>query len=211
MASVLVACEYSGAVRSRLRRMGLDAVSCDILPAEDGSAQHIQGDAITAMQSRRWDAIIAFPPCTYLTVSGNRWFYHPDDKHLPVSARRPHPRHPDRQQKRLEAVRFFMSFVNCGAAYVAIENPIGIMSTYFRKPDQIVQPWQYGHGETKSTCFWLKGLPLLEATDVVDGRDQRIWKMPPGKDRAKERSRTYSGIAEAIATQWGSVILEAGK
>jgi len=190
MKQVLIACEYSGAVRSRLRSMGIDAYSCDILPSEDGSEFHIQGDAIEALNSRKWDAVIAFPPCTHLAVSGARWFAE--------------KRADGRQQR---AIEFFMAFANCDAPLVAIENPICIMSSEWRKPDQIIQPWQFGHGETKATCLWLKGLPPLTPTDIVEGREQRIWKMAPGPERAKERSRTFAGIADAMAEQWGSVIL----
>lgn len=129
--------------------------------------------------------ILAFPPCTDLAVSGARYF---EEK-----------RKDGRQQA---AVDFFMKFVNAECERIAIENPVGVMSTYYRKPDQIIQPWQYGHGETKKTCLWLKGLPHLNPTNIVDGREQRIWKMPPSKDRAKLRSKTYPGIAKAMAEQW---------
>tara|TARA_R110001599_G_scaffold350000_1_gene579401 strand:+ start:7495 stop:8070 length:576 start_codon:yes stop_codon:yes gene_type:complete len=189
MKTALIACEQSGAVRSRLRVMGIEAWSCDILPAEDGSEFHIQGDAIEALKSRQWDMVIAFPPCTHLSVSGSRWF--------------PEKRADGRQQ---EAIKFFMEFADCSVPLVAIENPVCIMSTEWRKPDQIIQPWQFGHGETKKTCLWLKGLPLLEHTNVVEGREQRVWKMGPGPERAKERSRTYAGIADAIASQWGRIL-----
>ncbi len=129
--------------------------------------------------------IIAFPPCTDLAVSGARWF---EQK-----------RKDGRQQRSIE---FFMIFANCDCPKIAIENPIGIMSTIWRRPNQIIQPWQFGHGETKATCLWLKGLSPLEPTKIVEGRDQRIWKMPPSKDRAKLRSRTFPGIAKAMAEQW---------
>lgn len=129
--------------------------------------------------------ILAFPPCTHLAVSGARWF---EQK-----------RKDGRQQK---AINFFMEFANADCSRIVIENPVGIMSTVWRKPDQIIQPWQFGHGETKKTCLWLKGLPLLKPTNIVIGREQRIWKMPPSKDRGKLRSKTYKGIAEAMAKQW---------
>ena len=191
MKTALVACEYSGAVRSRLRAMGIDAWSCDILPAEDESAYHIQGDALEALESREWDMVIGFPPCTHLAVSGARWFAE--------------KRADGRQQR---AIAFFMALATCSAPLVAIENPVCIMSTEWRKPDQIIQPWQFGHGETKTTCLWLKGLPPLQHTDVVEGREQRIWKMSPGPERAKERSRTFAGVADAMAAQWGRVLLD---
>ena len=133
----------------------------------------------------KWDMIIAFPPCTHLAVSGARYFAE---------------KRKDGRQK--QAIDFFMAFANADCEKVAIENPIGIMSTQWRKPDQIIQPWQFGHGETKAACLWRKGLPILHHTEIAEGREQRIWKMPPGKDRAKERSKTFPGIAKAMAEQW---------
>lgn len=182
---VLVACEYSGRVREAFRKLGHDAWSCDLLPAEDGSEHHIQGDVIPVLDDG-WDLLIAHPPCTHLAVSGARHF-----------ARK---RETGEQQ---EAIDFFMRFANAPIERVAIENPVCIMSSHWRKPDQIIQPWQFGHGETKATCLWLKGLPKLEPTKVVEGREARIHRMPPSKDRWKERSRTYQGIADAMALQWG--------
>ena len=182
---ILVGCEYSGKVREALRVMGHDAWSCDLLPADDNSPYHIQGDILEVLDDG-WDMLICFPPCTDLAVSGARWF---TEKQAD-----------GRQQASID---FFMKMVNAPIPRIAIENPIGIMSTQYRKPDQIIQPWQYGHGETKATCLWLKGLPKLEATDIVEGREQRIWKMAPSPDRWKKRSETYSGIAKAMATQWG--------
>ena len=134
----------------------------------------------------KWDLIIAFPPCTHLAVSGARYF---EQK-----------RKDGRQQ---QGIDFFMEFTKADCEKIAIENPIGIMSTHYRKPDQIIQPWMFGHGETKATCLWLKNLPKLEPTNIVEGREQRIWKMPPGPERAKERSKTYEGIAKAMANTWG--------
>ena len=182
---ILVGCEYSGKVREALRVMGHDAWSCDLLPADDNSPYHIQGDILEVLDDG-WDMLICFPPCTDLAVSGARWF-----KEKQADGR---------QQASID---FFMKMVNAPIPRIAIENPIGIMSTQYRKPDQIIQPWQYGHGETKATCLWLKGLPKLEATDIVEGREQRIWKMAPSPDRWKKRSETYSGIAKAMATHWG--------
>ena len=206
---ILVACEESQAVTIELRKLGIEAFSCDILECSGGHPEwHLKGDVKEFLEKEKWDAIFAFPPCTYLTVSGNRWFYHPDDKHLPVENRRPHPKHPNRQQKRKEAMEFFLSFMEADCEFVAIENPVGVMSTKFRKLDQTIQPWMFGHGETKKTCFWLKGLPVLKPTDIVDGREQRIWKLPPSKDRAKLRSKTYLGVAKAMADQWGRFIVE---
>ena len=182
---VLVACEESQAVTKELRRLGHEAYSCDIEPCSGGHPEwHLQQD-VTQLLKIRWDMVIAFPPCTDLAVSGARYF---EQK-----------RKDGRQQKSIE---FFMMFANCGCPKTAIENPVGIMSGIYRKPDQIIQPWQFGHGETKRTCLWLKGLPKLKPVDIVPGREQRIWKMPPGKDRAKTRSKTYPGIAKAMAEQW---------
>lgn len=182
---ILVACEESQAVTRELRRLGHEAYSCDIEPCSGGHPEwHLQ-QGVTQLLKIKWDMVIAFPPCTDLAVSGARYF---EQK-----------RKDGRQQKSIE---FFMMFANCGCPKTAIENPIGIMSGIYRKPDQIIQPWQFGHGETKRTCLWLKGLPKLKPVDIVPGREQRIWKMPPGKDRAKTRSKTYPGIAKAMAEQW---------
>ena len=182
---VLVACEESQAVTKELRRLGHEAYSCDIEPCSGGHPEwHLQQD-VTQLLKIRWDMVIAFPPCTDLAVSGARYF---EQK-----------RKDGRQQKSIE---FFMMFANCGCPKTAIENLVWIMSGIYRKPDQIIQPWQFGHGETKRTCLWLKGLPKLKPVDIVPGREQRIWKMPPGKDRAKTRSKTYPGSAKAMAEQW---------
>lgn len=183
---VLAACEFSGAVRDAFARRGWDAWSCDLLPS-DSPKQHIQGDVRSALR-QQWDLIIAFPPCTHLCISGARWF--PEKK-------------ADGRQR--EAIDFFLMFSELPGR-VAIENPIGIMSTVFRKPDQIVQPWQFGHPETKATCLWLGNLPPLMPTSIVAGRSPRVHYAAPGPNRWKDRSRTYSGIAEAMADQWGSFV-----
>jgi site-specific DNA-cytosine methylase len=180
---VLVACEFSGSVRDAFIRGGHDAMSCDLLPTER-PGPHYQGD-VRDVLNYPWDAMIAFPPCTDLTVSGARWFAE--------------KRMDGRQQA---SVSFFMLLARADIPMIAIENPVGIMSSLWRKPDQVIQPWQYGHGETKATCLWLKNLPTLKATNIVEGREQRIHKMPPGPNRANERSRTFSGIATAMADQW---------
>ena len=182
---VLVACEHTGRVRNAFRRLGHDAWSCDLLPADDSSPFHIQGD-VREVLGDGWDMLIGFAPCTHLAVSGARWF----------AAKRA-----DGRQG--EGIEFFMTLANADIPLIALENPIGIMSTEWRKPDQIIQPWQYGHGETKATCLWLKGLPTLEPTNIVEGREPRIWKMTPGPDRGKKRSETFQGIADAMALQWG--------
>jgi len=187
---VLIACEESQAVCMAFRERGHEAYSCDILPCSGGHPEwHIQDNVFHVLSGSTtmwWDLIIAFPPCTDLAVSGAKWF---DQK-----------RKDGRQQK---SISFFMSLVNSNCDKIAIENPIGIMSTIYRKPDQIIQPWQFGHGETKATCLWLKGLQKLQPTEIVEGREQRIWKMPPSKDRAKLRSKTFKGIAQAMASKWG--------
>lgn len=181
---ILVGCETSGRVRDALIKRGHNAISCDILPSET-KGPHIQGDIIPLLKYH-WDALIAFPPCTNLCVSGARWFK-------------------DKKDAQEESIRFFMALAKAPIERIAIENPIGIMSTKWRKPDQIIQPWQFGHGETKATCIWVKNLPLLVPTKIVEGREGRIWKMPPSPDRWKERSRTYQGIAEAMGEQWGNL------
>jgi hypothetical protein len=207
MKRVLVACEESQAVTIELRKLGIEAFSCDIEPCSGGHPEwHLQQD-VTPLLNEDWDMIIAFPPCTYLTVSGSAWYYHPEDKHLPLEERRPHPKYPNRRKDQQEGIDFFMLFANNKCNNIAIENPIGVMSTKFRKPDQIIQPWQFGHGETKATCLWLKGLPKLKPTDIVEGREQRLHYLPPSKDRAKLRSKTYDGIAKAMAIQWSKYLL----
>jgi site-specific DNA-cytosine methylase len=184
MMRVLIACEYSGAVRDAFIRVGHDAMSCDLLPT-DKPGPHYQGDVFDIIRNG-WDLMIAHPPCTHLSVSGARHF----------AAKRAD----GRQQA---AVDFFMALANVEIPKIAIENPICIMSSHWRKPEQIIQPWQFGHGETKATCLWLKGLPNLKPTDIVSGRADRIHKMPPSPDRWKMRSATYQGIANAMAEQWG--------
>lgn len=181
---VLVACEYSGRVREAFRKLGHDAWSCDLLPSEDGSEHHYQGSVEWFLPTRQWDLMIAHPPCTHLAVSGARWFK-------------------EKQVEQAQALDFVRMLMTAPVPRIAIENPVSVISSRIRKPDQVIQPWQFGHGETKATCLWLKGLPKLEPTNIVDGREARVHKMPPGPDRWKERSRTYLGIAEAMAAQWG--------
>jgi len=181
---VLIACEFSGVVRDAFAARGHDAWSCDLLPTER-PGQHLQCD-VRDVLGDGWGLVVAHPPCDHLAVSGARWF--------------PAKQADGRQQ---QAIEFFMDFVNCPSLRVAIENPVGIMSTRYRKPDQIIQPWQYGHGETKATCLWLKGLAALVPTDIVQGRTPRVHHESPGPDRWKNRSRTLDGVAQAMATQWG--------
>lgn len=189
MKNILVACEESQAVTKAFRDRGFYAFSCDILPTSGSNPEwHIQGDVIKILYADFWDLVIAFPPCTDLCCSGARWFAEKQAD--------------GRQQA---SVEFFMKFTKLKR--VAIENPKGIMSRLFRKPDQIIQPWQFGHGETKETHLWLKRLPKLVPTEIADGRENRIWKMPPSPERSKLRSKTYPGIADAMADQWGAFLL----
>jgi site-specific DNA-cytosine methylase len=186
---VLVACEYSGIVRDAFIAKGHEAMSCDLLPSEQ-PGPHYQGDIRDVLyvgpMSLPWDLMIAHPPCTHLSVSGARHFKAKQESGV--------------QQEALEFVRFLM---NAPVDRICIENPISIISSKIRKPDQIIQPWQFGHGETKATCLWLKGLPKLTPTNIVEGREARVHRMAPGPDRWKDRSRTFTGIASAMADQWG--------
>lgn len=184
---VLIACEYSGAVRDQFLSGGHEAMSCDLLPT-DVPGPHYQGD-VRDVLDYPWDLMIAHPPCTHLSVSGARHF---EAKRMD-----------GRQQS---AVSFFMMLAKVDIPMIAIENPVCIMSSMWRQPDQVIQPWQFGHGETKATALWLKGLPRLTPTNIVEGREDRIHRMAPGPDRWKERSKTYPGIAAAMADQWGSIL-----
>ena len=181
---VLVACEFSGRVRDAFIANGHEAMSCDLLPT-DKPGPHYQGDVFDVIDAG-WDIMIAHPPCTHLAVSGARHFA---DKRMD-----------GRQQA---AISFFMRLAKADVPRIAIENPVSIMSTFYRKPDQIIQPWQFGHGETKATCLWLKGLPPLVPTEIVGGREARVHRLPPGENRWRERSVTYQGVAKAMAEQWG--------
>ncbi len=219
--NILVACEESQAVCIAFRERGHRAFSCDIQECSGGRPDwHIQGDVLpllngnctfttadthTHTQAGQWDLIIAHPPCTYLTVTGNRWF---NEEKYGEAARK-------RKEKRIEAAKFFMRFIEADCKKIAVENPIGFMSTFYKKPSQIIQPFQFGHTERKSTCLWLKGLPKLKPTDIVEpviirhksGRTDSLWhfntiSLSPA-ERAKERSKTFPGIARAMAEQWG--------
>lgn len=181
---VLVACEFSGRVRDAFITSGHDAMSCDLLPT-DQPGPHYQGDVFDVIDAG-WDLMIAHQPCTHLAVSGARHFA---DKRMD-----------GRQQS---AIAFFMRLAKADVPRIAIENPVSIMSSFYRKPDQIIQPWQFGHGETKATCLWLKNLPPLKPTEIVDGRENRVHRLPPSADRWRLRSVTYAGIAAAMAAQWG--------
>ena len=179
---VLVACEFSGIVSEAFRNKGHHVMSCDLLPSEK-NGMHYQGNVIYILEDG-WDLMIAHPPCTYLAVSGARWFK-------------------ERQKEQRDALMFVDHLMSAPIDKICIENPISIISTKIRKPDQIIQPWMFGHGETKATCLWLKNLSHLKATNIVEGRENRIHKEPPSKDRWKNRSRTFTGIAQAMAEQWG--------
>jgi hypothetical protein len=187
---ILIGCEFSGTVRDAFKKRGHDAWSCDILPT-DSPGNHIQGDVLEILDDG-WDLAIFHPPCTHLCVSGARWFK-------------------DKRTEQAGAINFFMALVNAPIPHIAIENPIGIMSTIYRKPDQIIQPWQFGHDASKKTCLWLKGLPLLLPTKVItktlyanqtpSGQN----RIPPSPDRWRIRSKTYKGIADGMAAQWGRI------
>lgn len=184
---VLVGCEFSGNVRNAFRAKGCEAWSCDIIPSLDNSEFHLQCDLFEAIKSREWDMLIAHPPCTYLCVSGSRWWN-------------------ESEAEQIYAVQFFMDIVTCNVHKICIENPVGLMSNVYRKPDQIIQPWMFGHGETKKTCLWLKNLQPLVPTNIVPGRVPKIHHMSPGivngLTQGQRRSITYPGIALAMAEQW---------
>lgn len=184
---VLIGCEFSGIVRRAFRNLGHDAWSCDLLPAEDGGGFHYQRSVLEVLDFG-WDLAIFHPPCTHLAVSGARWMKSKGDL---VD----------------KALYFVWTLLHTSIPRVALENPISIISSRIRKPDQIIQPWQFGHGETKATCLWLKNLPPLKPTNIVSGRNPRVHHASPGPDRWKERSRTLPGIAEAMASQWGALDL----
>ncbi len=180
---ILIACEFSGIVRDAFAARGHDAWSCDVLPSER-PGQHIQSD-VRAVLGQAWDMMIAHPPCTHLAVSGARWFK-------------------EKQDEQAAALQFVRDLMAAPVPRIALENPVSIISSRIRRPDQVIQPWQHGHGETKATCLWLKGLPPLMPSNVVSGREPKVHHCPPGPDRWKIRSRTYPGIAEAMAEQWGA-------
>jgi hypothetical protein len=197
---ILVGCEESQEVTKALRELGFEAFSCDLQECSGGKPEwHLQMDVFEAIKLG-WDMAIFFPTCTYLTISANKWYKdQPPRKSGTLVGQ-------ERRDARIEAIDFFMRLYNCEIPKVAIENPIGVMSSEFRKPDQVLQPWMFGHGETKATCLWLKGLPKLIPTNIVEGRVQRLHLLPKTKDRAKLRSKTYPGIAKAMAEQWGTFI-----
>ena len=181
----LIACEFSGRVRDAFIARGHVAVSIDYLPTE-APGPHVKGDVLACIRPESFDLMIAFPPCTYLAVSGARWWA-------------------ERPTEQANALAFVQALASLPIPRIAIENPIGRLSRAWRRPDQIIQPWQFGHGETKATCFWLKNLPRLHPTDIVDGREARVHRESPGPNRWRNRSRTYQGVADAMAQQWGAI------
>lgn len=189
---VLIGCEERGKTRDAFAKLGHDAWSCDLLPSRS-PGNHLQMDITQAIMGRYWDLIILHPPCDYLTVAGNRWYGEGKDGH----------------HKRLEAIGWTENLWQVAknrTKAVVLENPIGVLSnSKLGKPDQYIQPWEYGHGETKKTCLWLYGVWRLVPTNIVDGREQRVWKMPPGPNRKRDRSETYQGWADAMAEQWGRI------
>lgn len=182
---VIVGCEFSQVVTRSFRDKGHEAYSCDLLPGEINNDWHFQCD-IRDILNDKWDLGIFHPPCTHLAVSGARWFK-------------------DKVREQAEALDFVRLLLGANIPRIALENPVSIISSRIRKPDQVIQPWMFGHGETKATCLWLKNLPKLQPTEIVEGREQRIWKMPPSPDRWKLRSTTFEGIASAMAEQWGEL------
>ena len=236
--NVLVACEESQAVCKEFRRLGHNAYSCDLLECSGGHPEwHFNCDVMKVIADKGgilqngeeahitgdWDLMVAHPPCTYLAVSGAQWYYHPEDKHLPVEKRRPHPKFPNRAQDREEGAAFFMALANAPIEHIAIENPVGIMSSRWRKADQAVQPWMFGDEASKNTCLWLKNLPLLQPTKIV-GKGERVVMKSSGKslpkwysdalvkaktaeERRTLRSKTFPGFAKALAEQWSEYLL----
>lgn len=201
--NVLIACEFSGVVRRAFRALGHGAWSCDLLPAEDagnhieGSQFHLEGDVLNYLH-RGWDLMIAHPPCTYLCRSGWHWVNKPDCETHPLKGE-------PRRRAAIKAAEFFMALWNAPISRICIENPKPICHVHLPKETQNIQPWQFGHGEVKGTCLWLKNLPLLQPTNIVGGREAKVHKATPRTDRWKERSRTYPGIAKAMAEQWGGL------
>lgn len=225
--NVLIACEESQRVCIEFRKFGHNAFSCDVIECSGGHPEwHFKQDCLEVIKNKGgvletgqyiyvggWDLMIAHPPCTYLCVSGASWYYHPEDKHLPVEQRRPHPRYPTRRQDQAKAIEFFMSIINADVPRIAVENPVGVMSRLYRKPDQIIQPYYFGDEAQKTTCLWLKNLPLLVPTNIVGKGEMFVAKSgnvmakwyshAKISERKKLRSKTFPGIAKAMAEQWG--------
>ena len=226
MAKILIACEESQTVAKAFRARGHEAYSCDLLPQSGGYPEwHIQGNVLEIVD-RGWDLMVAHPPCTFLTVSGVRWLSHPEDRSLSFEQRRPNPHYPDRRKNMLESIEFVKCLYNSNISRVAIENPIGLLSSYWKKPDQTVHPYMFGDKASKATCFWLKNLPKLKPTNIVEKGEFREWiDVKTGKkkrqalwiynvlkdarskqERQTLRSKTFQGIADAIADQWGCLV-----
>lgn len=235
--NILVACEESQAVCKEFRKLGHNAFSCDLLPCSGGHPEwHFHQDVLEVIANKggvlqngefcfidgNWDLMVAHPPCTYLAVSGAKWYYNPEDKDLPVEKRRPHPKFPNRAKDKELAKDFFLALANADIPYIAIENPIGIMNTQWRKPDQTVHPYHFGDSAAKATCLWLKNLPPLEYTNVVDkgeyitlssGKRMAKWysdaltKSKTPEERRNLRSKTFIGFAKAVADQWSKYVL----
>ena len=235
MKNILIACEESQAVCKEFRKLGFNAFSCDIIESSGGHPEwHFKQDVLQVIKNKggiletgeelyidgKWDLMVAHPPCTYLAVSGARWFYHPEDKDLPIDKRRPHPKFPNRRKDQEDGIKFFLALANAPIDKIAVENPVGVMTKHFRKPDQIVQPYMFGDSASKTTCLWLKNLPPLKETNVVDcgemvkfssGKSMPKWysdalKAKTPEERRKIRSKTFPGFAKAIAEQWSKVI-----
>lgn len=218
---ILVACEESQVTTKAFRRLGYEAFSCDLLPCSGGHPEwHLQGNVLDFI-GQGWDMMIAHPPCTYLAGSGVQWLSHPEDKHLPFEDRRPHPKYPDRRKYMLYSIEFVKELYNAPVDHIAIENPVGLLSSRWRKPDQIVQPYMFGDEATKTTCLWLKNLPLLTPTKIVgkgertvfqSGKSHPRWyadalaKAKTKQERQTLRSKTFPGMAEAFASQWSAVL-----
>jgi hypothetical protein len=218
---ILVGCEESQTICKAFRALGHDAFSCDLLPESGGHPEwHLQMDIFEAIKMKDWDLLVAHPPCTFLAGSAVQWLSHPEDKELPFEDRRPHPKYPTRRQDMLDSVDFVKALYNCSIPRVAIENPVGLLSSKFRKPDQIIQPYMFGDEATKTTCLWLRNVPNLKPTHIVGKGDRVTYKSGKShpkwyadalanaktkQERQTLRSKTFQGIANAIADQWGGL------
>jgi hypothetical protein len=220
---IIIGCEESQVVMTAFRNRGLDAYSCDLLPCSGNYPEyHFQSDIFKVLNRERFDLGIFHPPCTYLAGSAVQWLSHPDDKKLPFDARRVHPKYPNRRKDMEESVLFIKRLFNCGIGKIAIENPVGLLSSRWRKPDQIIQPWMFGESADKKTCLWLLNLPKLTPTNIVEkgrrtvfksGKSHPAWyadilsKARSKEERQRLRSKTFPGIADAMAAQWGNYLL----
>jgi len=223
MAKILIACEESQATTKAFRKLGHDAYSCDLLPCSGGHPEwHFQSNIFDVI-NEGWDLMVAHPPCTFLTGSGVQWLSHPEDKSMPFEERRPHPKYPNRRNDMLDSVEFVKALYNSDIKHIAIENPVGLLSSRWKKPDQIVQPYMFGDEATKTTCLWLKNLPLLVPTNIVGKGDRTVFssgKSHPKwyadalknaktkEERQTLRSKTFPGMADAFAKQWGAVLCD---